>query len=257
MEERFTRIAEANKEKYEFKRDVLVGGINPRTGKIMAEKVTRYYEEKQKQKDGLLEKLKLKNRALRSQNNKLLKQLQQREDMGEVLKEIDFAQLKIENKQYSITIDEKNNDLIRLKLTTGNATQVLNALMEKLNQLTSQSEWLKGEIKYREQILERVKEDIEKAITEKRIATTKNDQLKHQHESVKVPEIIDYVQQKTEEYQLKKKVLNWERKVEISLTNAKVYRQKLKQNQIKVTGRLMDSLQVSKNKKVKVKPTMP
>ena len=33
------RVGELKREAYEFKRDVVVGAENPRTGKIMAEKV--------------------------------------------------------------------------------------------------------------------------------------------------------------------------------------------------------------------------
>ena len=46
--------------------------------------------------------------------------------MGEVLHEVDFNQLKIENSQYLEKIDERNQDLLRLKLMTGNVLQVLN-----------------------------------------------------------------------------------------------------------------------------------
>ena len=46
--------------------------------------------------------------------------------MGEVLHEVDFNQLKIENKQYLEKIDEKNQELLRLKLMAGNTLQILN-----------------------------------------------------------------------------------------------------------------------------------
>lgn len=44
------RIAELRKEAYEFKRDIVVGAENFRTGKTMAEKVIRYMEEKLRHK---------------------------------------------------------------------------------------------------------------------------------------------------------------------------------------------------------------
>ena len=47
--------------------------------------------------------------------------------MGEVLHEVDFNQLKIENQQYIEKIDERNQDLLRLKLMAGNTLQVLNS----------------------------------------------------------------------------------------------------------------------------------
>ena len=93
----------------------------------------------------MAEKLRLKNMTLKSQIQKMETQLQQKEDMGEVLHVIDFDQLKIENQQYLEKIEERNNELLRLKLTTGNTVQVLNTLKHKLNNLTAESEWLKRE----------------------------------------------------------------------------------------------------------------
>ena len=51
----------------------------------------------------------------------------QKEEMGEVLHEVDFNQLRIENQQYLEKIDERNQDLLRLKQMTGSTTQVLNS----------------------------------------------------------------------------------------------------------------------------------
>lgn len=48
--------------------------------------------------------------------------------MGEVLHEVDFDQLKIENSQFLELIDGKNKELLRLKLTTGKVLQALNSL---------------------------------------------------------------------------------------------------------------------------------
>jgi hypothetical protein len=49
-----------------------------------------------------------------------------KEEMGEVLHEVDFSQLKIENKQYLTKIDEKNAEMIKLKKMVGIVTQNLN-----------------------------------------------------------------------------------------------------------------------------------
>ena len=56
---------------------------------------------------------------------KLEMQIKQKEEMGEVLHEVDFNQLKIENQQYLEKIDEKNQELLRLKLMAGNTLQVI------------------------------------------------------------------------------------------------------------------------------------
>lgn len=45
--------------------------------------------------------------------------------MGEILHEVDYQQLKIENAQFMEKIEEKNKELLRLKLMAGNSLQVL------------------------------------------------------------------------------------------------------------------------------------
>jgi hypothetical protein len=44
--------------------------------------------------------------------------------MGEVLHLVDFDQLKIENQQYMEKIEERNNELLKLKLSTSHTVQV-------------------------------------------------------------------------------------------------------------------------------------
>jgi hypothetical protein len=73
-----------------------------------------------------MEKLWLKNSSLRVRRSKLQTQLRQKEEAGEVRHEVDFEQLKIENKQYNEKFEEKNQELLNLKLSAGSALQVLN-----------------------------------------------------------------------------------------------------------------------------------
>lgn len=123
MEEADVRIVEIRKSSYEFDRDIVKGAVNPRTGKVLAEKLVRYFEDRLRGREALIEKLRLKNSTLKVQRQKLHMQLKQKEEMGEVLHEVDFQQLKIENSQYLEKIDEKNQELLRLKLMAGNTLQ--------------------------------------------------------------------------------------------------------------------------------------
>lgn len=63
---------------------------------------------------------------MRKKKNKLQAELREKEELGEVLHEVDFKQLKIENKQYIEKIDEKNAEMIKLKKMVGMVTQTLN-----------------------------------------------------------------------------------------------------------------------------------
>jgi len=228
LEETDIRIAELKKDAYEFKRDIVVGAENFRTGKTMAEKVIRYMEDKLRQKDSIIEKLRLKNATLKSQAQKVDAQLRQKEEMGDVLHYIDFHQLQIENKQYVAKIEERNDELLKLKMTTGNTVQVLNNLKRKLNNLISESEWLKNEIKTRTELCGKIKEDNKRVQDEIVKASRSNKTLSTQNEAAQdMPEVLDYVKQKAEMYELQQAVKNWERKVEIAEMAAK--RMKLEQ----------------------------
>lgn len=131
LEETEIRINELKRDAYEFKRDIVVGAENPRTGKIMAERATRYFEDKLKQVDAVIEKLRLKNAALKGQQSKVEANLAQKEEVGDVLHYIDFHQLQIENKQFVSKIEERNEELLNLKVTTGKTIQSLNDYKKK------------------------------------------------------------------------------------------------------------------------------
>ena len=222
MEETDVRISEIKKDAYEFKRDIVTGAENFRTGKTVAEKAVRYMEEKLRAKGAMAEKLRLKNMTLKSQIQKMEGQLQQKEDMGEVLHVIDFDQLKIENQQYLEKIEERNNELLRLKLTTGNTVQVLNTLKHKLSNLTAESEWLKRETSQRKEMLAKISEEISRVEQEKEHAARAERKIRRETQSQSnMPQVLDYVQQKAEMYDLQRSVGAWRRKVEIAEVEAK------------------------------------
>jgi len=217
MEECDVRIAEIKKDAYEFKRDIVTGAENFRTGKTIAEKAVRYMEEKLRAKGAIAEKLRLKNATLKSQYQKVEGQLQQKEDMGEVLHVIDFDQLKIENQQYLEKIEERNNELLRLKLTTGNTVQVLNTLKHKLNHLTTESELLKRETTSRKESLAKISEEITRVEQEKEQAARLDRKLRREENTESnMPQVLDYVQQKAEAFELERNLSAWKRKVDIA-----------------------------------------
>eukprot|EP00164_Ancoracysta_twista_P003733 GFYU01005006.1.p1 GENE.GFYU01005006.1~~GFYU01005006.1.p1 ORF type:complete len:400 (-),score=158.62 GFYU01005006.1:213-1379(-) len=225
IEESDVKIAEIKREAYEYKRDIVVGAENYRTGKTIAEKVVKYMEENLRAKDALIEKLRLKNASLKTQVAKMENQLQQKEEMGEVLHVIDFDQLKIENQQYLEKIEERNNELLRLKLTTGNTVQVLNNLKKKLNNLTSESDWLKKEIGQREEVLEKIVDEISQVNGEMEAEEKTNKRLKrNKEEFANAPQVMDYISRKAEIYELQHDIKAWERKVEIAELTYKRYK---------------------------------
>ncbi|CAM9181514.1 unnamed protein product [Choristocarpus tenellus] len=218
LEETDIRIAELKKEAYEFKRDIVVGAENMRTGKTMAEKVVRYMEDKLRQRDSVTEKLRLKNATLKSQIQKVESQLRQKDDMGDALHYIDFHQLQIENKQYVSRIEERNDELLKLKMTTGRTVQALNTLKNNLNHLQAESEWLEKEIRSRTDTLSKLNEETKAVEIEITVEQrTKRKLGQQQADTSQMPNVDDYILQKASIYRLQLEMKNWERKVEYPL----------------------------------------
>ncbi|KAJ3290327.1 hypothetical protein HK104_006846, partial [Borealophlyctis nickersoniae] len=220
MEEVEIRVAEIKKAMYEFKRDIVSQAVNPRTGKIIAERVLRYFEEKIRAKDAIIEKVRLKNATLKVQKNKLHLQLKQKEEMGEVLHAIDFDQLQIENKQYLAKIEERNAELLKLKMTAGNTVQILNFYKKKLQNLTQESEKLRFEINQREELLAKLTAEAKIVAVEHEKAESLNTKIRSQMEEFRVPHVMDYVSVKAQQNELQRKLKSWERKVEIAVMQA-------------------------------------
>ena len=224
LEETDVRIAELRKEAYEFKRDVVVGAENPRTGKIMAEKVIRYIEDNLRRKDAIIEKIKLKNATMKGHIKRLQQQLKDKEEMGDVLHYIDFHQLQIENKQNVATIEEKNIAVLKIKTSTGRIVQTLNDKKKELIQTETESEWLRSEIKSKTQLLKKIEDETERvrrntertrsSVDSKRSSSL--DKSATLDSSVSRPKLMQYIQQKAEMYELDDEIKNWERKIEIA-----------------------------------------
>lgn len=88
----------------------------------------KYFQEKLEAKQAQCDKLAAKNNSLKQQIQKCDLQLKQKSEQGENLHQIDFQQLQIENSQYNAKIDQRNKQLLKLKMTTVKTVQVRDEL---------------------------------------------------------------------------------------------------------------------------------
>ena len=77
LEEADIRINEIKIEIHEFDRDINKGALNPLNKKIITEKLFKYFDDRIKERDTLIEKLKLKNTSMRKKKAKLLNELRE------------------------------------------------------------------------------------------------------------------------------------------------------------------------------------
>eukprot|EP00928_Gymnodinium_smaydae_P063647 TRINITY_DN47167_c0_g1_i1.p2 TRINITY_DN47167_c0_g1~~TRINITY_DN47167_c0_g1_i1.p2 ORF type:complete len:380 (-),score=129.97 TRINITY_DN47167_c0_g1_i1:140-1210(-) len=230
MEETEIRTAEVKRDAYEFRRDIVVGAENPRTGKTMAEKVLKYMEDKLTQKDMLINKLLMKNQAHKMQIKKAEMQLKSKTESSDDLQFIDFHQLQIENQQYIVRIEEANQELLDLKRRSGRTVKILNGMKKRLSGLTAEAKFLEDEIKERKALLAKTNRDITKVQEEKEAARKEHKRLRAQsRQTPDVPQVADYVNQKAEQYELEAQRINWDRKLEIATTAVKRIRAVIRQ----------------------------
>ncbi|XP_047383091.1 coiled-coil domain-containing protein 113 isoform X2 [Sciurus carolinensis] len=188
IEEAEIRWTEVQKAVHDFEKDIL-RTISKKKGSILAtEKVLKYIEDMNHRRDNLRDKLRLKNISLKVQRKKLLLQLRQKEEVGEALHDVDFQQLKIENAQFLETIEARNQDLIQLKLASGNTLQILNAYKDRAK------------------------------------AEASNKKLRKQLTEFRAPQVMMYLREKILNGEMEKTIKMWERKVEIAEMSLKGYR---------------------------------
>uniref|UniRef100_A0A7S0UUC6 Cilia- and flagella-associated protein 263 n=1 Tax=Polytomella parva TaxID=51329 RepID=A0A7S0UUC6_9CHLO len=215
MEEVDMRIAETKKDTYEFKRDIIIASENPRSGKVVAEKMIRFMEDKLRAKDATIDKLRLKNTTTKALITKLEHQLAHKEEMGEVLHLVDFDQLKIENQQYMEKIEERNSELLKLKLSTSRTVQVLNDLKSRLSELSGVGVRLRRQIAERQADLSRFgaeHERVEEQLKRSEVAVRK---LRAEQDDIDNPSIVEYIKLKHDVMELEKQLVDLKRKVSI------------------------------------------
>ncbi|XP_068384161.1 cilia- and flagella-associated protein 263 [Eschrichtius robustus] len=216
VEEAEIRWTEVQREVHEFEKDILKT-ISKKKGSILAaQKVMKYIEDLNRRRDNMKDKLCLKNVFLKVQRKKMLLQLRQKEEVGEALHDVDFQQLKIENAQFLETIEARNQELIQLKLVSGNTLQILNAYKSKLHRAMEMSLNLDKEFLLRKELLEKVEKETLQVEEDRAKAMALNKQLRKQLSEFRAPQVMMYVREKIRNRDLEKTIRMWERKVEIA-----------------------------------------
>jgi len=119
---------------------------NSRTGKPIPERVIQERMALAQRKEEEVERVRLKNITARNRMKKLEAHLKAKEELAEGLHLIDFEQLKIENQSLNEKIEERNEELLKLRKKTTTTVQVLTHLKEKLQFVQKQAEGLHGEL---------------------------------------------------------------------------------------------------------------
>ncbi|EMP38889.1 Coiled-coil domain-containing protein 96 [Chelonia mydas] len=124
-----------------FKKEVTLFTMGRQLGgKEAAIKEVEHIQAKEQRKEKEMSEGRLENIKLQHKVEKLEASLKAQEELAEGLHLIDYEQLKIENQTYNEKIEERNEELLKLRKKITNTVQVLSQLKEKLQFVEAQNQ---------------------------------------------------------------------------------------------------------------------
>merc|ERR1712232_538323 len=117
--------------------------MGARTGRKIPEKIIQEVEEFELDKDAEVEEVRGSNISLKNRLAKLEQALRKKDELAENLHVIDFEQLKIENQTLNEKIEERNDELHKLKKKTVVTVQIITHMREKVQFVQQEYQGLK------------------------------------------------------------------------------------------------------------------
>ncbi|XP_066568683.1 cilia- and flagella-associated protein 263-like [Amia ocellicauda] len=175
--------------------------VKPKKGDMMvAEKVTRYIQDRTRAKETLVESLQLKNAALRERLKNLEMQLKeclftvypswQKEQRHEAPHKRD--KLEKEKRKLKEELHEKDKELQVLNLKYRNMLQVLKSNKKQLQNAMCESDRLDREISAQNEMLVKLDSECLQAEKERAEAEAENQRLHSQLSEYQVPDVLEY-----------------------------------------------------------------
>ncbi|KAL7752327.1 hypothetical protein RI367_002373 [Sorochytrium milnesiophthora] len=188
VEDHKLKVAERSKEVFErceefrkYKRTTAANSEHSRTGKGIPPKVLDQLEALDLRKEQEVVAVRLENIKLRNKLKRHEVELRQKEELADGLHLIDFEQLKIENQGHNEKIEERNEELLKLRKKITNIVQVLAHVKEKLQcvqvdnrKLAAELETLDREVAQKRDTLPRAKQERDNLRTDNNMQRQKN-----------------------------------------------------------------------------------
>jgi len=157
LDEKKARLEAVLRAYQSFKHEIARGAAHSHTGKHLPAALIEKYEQEEISKAEEVADAQLKNIYAAGQVAKIEQELAKREQLGDGLAVIDFEQLKIENTTLQEKIEDRNEEVTKLRKKTQSAVQVLTHVREKLHFVADEVGRLTTELN-----------DIEKQVSEQR-----------------------------------------------------------------------------------------
>jgi len=180
LDEKQAKCFEIRKAFMDLKKEVCKKAAFSRTDKAIPDGLIEEWRDREDDKSKELQLLRLENLRLRNHLAKNQKVLKKKEELAEGLHLIDYEQLKIENQTLNEKIEERNEDLHKLKKKNTNTVQILTHFKEKLQFVIQENEKLKVEGEDKESVLIKLRKDLNDLKDSKKDLKNQNQQLRQQ-----------------------------------------------------------------------------
>ena len=181
IKEKQERCNEIQQYLKDFKKEVAKQAEYSRTGKPIPQRVVDSWEESESQRESELQQVRINNITLKSKLVKLENEGKTKEELAEGLHLIDYEQLKIEKQTLNDKIEERNEELHKLRKKIETTVQMLTHTKEKLKFITAEKKVLKERRDKKARKLETGRNQLNSL--KKRLETIRADLQKHRQET--------------------------------------------------------------------------
>jgi chromosome segregation ATPase len=211
LNEKQAKCEEIQSQFKELKRSVAQNAVYSRTGKKISQQYIQMKEQAEFQKDEEVTQFRLQNIALRNRLANKEKILKKKEQLADGLHLIDFEQLKIENQTLNEKIEERNEELHKLRKKITTTVVILSHTREKLQYVQEQNRTQNDMLKGLNDELNDEKISLSKLKKEREVLGKENQKLKQQTGIVNKKSLkTDYENREDEKKSLIKRIAGLE-----------------------------------------------
>jgi len=191
LEERIKRADDINRAFKQFKSEVSRTSEQTKTGQPISAAVLGELEREDLEKEEEVQRVRLKHIHLSNQKKRIEQTLRQKEELAEGLHLIDFEQLKIENQSLNEKIEERNEELLKLRKKTTMTVQILTHVREKLQFMEKDNSALDATLAGLDAELSEKRDAVGKVKSQRDAARNRGRKIKEASTFVTNPKLLD------------------------------------------------------------------
>ena len=221
------RDKEMDKERAQFLKEIVEESRDERTGKIIGEKLLKWFDDTIKDKETKRETLKLKKDSLVVKIKHTNATIEQKKNVDEKTQQVDYDQKVIEHQNHLEEIAKLSQDLAKLQKASSSVVSRLQAARSLLADEERECARMQQSIEQKQKAINKYNAETRAVEEDHKKLTASNEDIATKKSEYRVPDVTDYIEKKAKIYEQSKVIKNWERKVQLAEMNVKRLRKEL------------------------------